>query len=58
MQSTRDRVAVSIEQGLSVRQIADAEGITTQAVYKHLKALDILPPTVAKTGLATHRRRS
>ena len=53
--STRDRVAAYIEEGLSVRQIANLEGITTQAVYKHLKALDIPPPSAAKT-LADHRR--
>ena len=47
--STRDMVAVGIADGLSVRQIADLLGITTQAVYKHLKVLDILPPTVEKT---------
>ena len=41
--STRDMVAVGIADGLSVRQIADLLGITTQAVYKHLKVLDILP---------------
>ena len=56
MQSTRDRVAVGIEEGLSVRQIANREGITTQAVYKHLKVLDIPPPTTAKGDLATHKR--
>ena len=47
--STRDRVAAGIKKGLSVRQIADLLGITTQAVYKNLKVLDILPPTVEKT---------
>ena len=48
--STRDMVAGGSADGLSVRQIADLLGITTQAVYKHLKVLDILPPTVEKTG--------
>jgi len=44
--TTKQRVADYIDKGLSVRQIADLEGISTQAVYKHLKQLDILPPTV------------
>ena len=46
--STRERVAAFIEKGLSVRKIADLEGISTQAVYKHLKDLELPPPTTAK----------
>ena len=48
--TTRDRVADYIDKGLSVRQIADLEGISTQAVYKHLKALEISPPSVKATA--------
>lgn len=36
---TRDVVLRLLQAGVSVRQIADALGITTQAVRKHLKAL-------------------
>lgn len=42
---TRDRVADLIRRDLSVREIAQLLGISTQAVYKHLKALDIAPPS-------------
>ena len=46
--TTRQRVHDYITKGLTVRQIADLEGISTQAVYKHLKALEIPPPTTVK----------
>jgi DNA-binding CsgD family transcriptional regulator len=42
---TRTEVASRISEGESVREIAVALGISTQAVYKHLKALEIAPPT-------------
>ena len=44
--TTREQVVDLIEQGYTVRQISTLLGITTQAVYKHLKALEISPPTV------------
>lgn len=43
--STRERVAQLTEQGLKVREIATVLNVSTQAVYKHLKALDLEPPT-------------
>ena len=46
--TTRQRVHDYIDKGLTVRQIADLEGISTQAVYKHLKVLGITPPTSVK----------
>jgi DNA invertase Pin-like site-specific DNA recombinase len=42
---TRAEVERRIEAGEKVRDIALALGITTQAVYKHLKASGIAPPT-------------
>lgn len=42
---TRDRVRDLIARDLTVREIAQLLGISTQAVYKHLKVLDITPPT-------------
>lgn len=39
-QTTRDQVAAYLEQGLTVRQIAQLLGISTQAVYKHLKRIE------------------
>jgi DNA-binding CsgD family transcriptional regulator len=42
---TREQVAALIGEGRSVREIALTLGVTTQAVYKHLKALEIAPPT-------------
>lgn len=42
---TRERVRDLIERGLSVREIAQLLSISTQAVYKHLKAMGITPPT-------------
>jgi hypothetical protein len=39
-QNTRERVQeMKFEKGLSVREIATILGISTQAVYLHLKAL-------------------
>ena len=46
LSTTKQRVQDYIDKGLSVRQIADLEGISTQAIYKHLKTLGIIPPTV------------
>ena len=46
--TTKQRVHDYIDKGLTVRQIADLEAISTQAVYKHLKALKISPPTIVK----------
>lgn len=45
MVSTRERVKGLSEQGLSVREIASVLQVSTQAVYKHLSALGIDPPT-------------
>lgn len=45
--TTRQRVQDYILKGLTVRQIADIEGISTQAVYKQLKALGLSPNTKA-----------
>ena len=39
------RVHDYIDKGWTVREIAHEEDISTQAVYKHLKALEIPPPT-------------
>lgn len=41
--TTRAQVASMTAAGLSPRQIAGALGISTQAVYKHLKALGLSP---------------
>lgn len=41
---TRDRVADLIKKGLTVREVADILRVSTQNVYKHLKALGIEPP--------------
>lgn len=38
--STRERIEKMTKQGLSVREIALALHITTQAVYKHLKRIE------------------
>lgn len=43
--STKERVAQLVEQGLTVREIATILNVSTQAVYKHLKAMDIAPPS-------------
>jgi len=45
--STQDTIQDLLKQDYSVRQIANLLGISTQAVYKHLKSLDIKPPTKA-----------
>ena len=42
---TKQRVHDYIDKGWTVREIAYEEDISTQAVYKHLKALEIPPPT-------------
>lgn len=42
---TRDRVANLYVAGLSVREISRVLDVTTQAVYKHLRILDLPPPT-------------
>ena len=47
---TKQRVHDYVDQGLTVREIAYREGISTQAVYKHLKTLEIPPPTTSKTS--------
>lgn len=39
-QSTRQRVADLLEKGLTVRQIADVLGLTTQNIYKHKHAIE------------------
>lgn len=44
MSETRRQVEHLIGKGMNVRQIAAALGISTQAVYKHLKKLGIDPP--------------
>jgi predicted ArsR family transcriptional regulator len=49
-ESTKDRVRELIGAGLSVREIARALDVSTQAVYLHLKALDIPPPTQRRNG--------
>jgi len=48
--TTQDRVKEMRLAGLSPRQISLALGITTQAVYKHLKALGLTK--TAKEGAA------
>lgn len=42
---TRERVRDLIARDLTVREIAQLLGVSTQAVYKHLKALGITPPS-------------
>lgn len=42
--SRRKRVEELTGKGMSAREIALLLGISTQAVYKHLKALGIKPP--------------
>lgn len=46
MQSTKERVSKLVDQGLTVREIASILNVSTQAIYKHLKALDKPPPSV------------
>jgi transposase len=48
--TTRDRVQQLTAQGLKVREIAAILNVSTQAVYKHLKALEIDPPTRQDNG--------
>ena len=48
--TTKQRVHDYIAEGLTVREIANLEAISTQAVYKHLKTLEIQPPTTPKTS--------
>jgi len=43
--STRDTVTKLIARGWSVRRIAAELNLSTQAVYKHLKAAGIDPPS-------------
>ena len=43
--STREEVERRIGEGQSVREIAVALNLSTQSIYKHLKALGIAPPT-------------
>lgn len=45
MATTQKRVADLIDRGLTVREIASVLNLSTQAVYKHLKALGIEPPS-------------
>lgn len=45
LSTTKGRVAELIEQDRTVREIAHELGISTQAVYKHLRALNIAPPS-------------
>jgi DNA-binding NarL/FixJ family response regulator len=52
MSTTREQVQDLIDRGLSVRQIAAALNVSTQAVYKHLKVLGIDPPSRGKDGEA------
>jgi hypothetical protein len=40
VRSTRELVAEMTAKGLTPRQIALALGLTTQAIYKHLKAIE------------------
>ena len=40
MKTTRERVAELVKTGLSVREIASILNVSTQAVYKHLKAIE------------------
>ncbi len=40
MSTTRERVQRYLDAGLKVRDIAQLLGISTQAVYQHVKALD------------------
>lgn len=41
MSPTREKVIDLLDQGFNVRAIAAALGISTQAVYKHMKAAGI-----------------
>lgn len=50
---TRKRVADLIEKGLTVREIADLLRVTTQNVYKHLKALGVDPASLPDTRRAS-----
>lgn len=38
--TTRDRVRQLTGQGLTVREVASILNVTTQAIYKHLKAIE------------------
>lgn len=38
--TTREQIKTMLDNGLNVRQIAAFLGISTQAVYKHIKKLD------------------
>ena len=49
VKTTKERVAELVGSGLSVRETAAVLNVTTQAVYKHMKALGIDPPT-SRTG--------
>ncbi len=44
--TNQEQVVDLINNGYTVRQISTLLGISTQAVYKHLKVLGIIPPTV------------
>ena len=52
MKTTRERVAELVGSGLSVRETAMVLNVTTQAVYKHLKSLQIDPPTTGSGDAA------
>ena len=49
-ETTRERIEDLIQKGLTARQIADLLRVSTQNVYKHLKALGIDPPTNRKAA--------
>jgi DNA-binding CsgD family transcriptional regulator len=44
-QTTKERVRQMTEAGLTPQQIALALRVTTQNVYKHMKALGLDPPS-------------
>ena len=48
--TTREQIAELVAKGLTVRQIADLLRVSTQNVYKHLKALRLDPPTNRKAS--------
>lgn len=52
-ETTRQRIEDLIQKGLSVREIADLLRVSTQNVYKHLKALGIEPPARADDQVAS-----
>lgn len=48
MKTTRQKIEELVAKGLTVRQIADLLRVSTQNVYKHLKALEVDPPTTVQ----------